>query len=189
MIKQPSHRQWVLAALEEFECRLVRFAARLLLGDEDAARDVVQHTFLRLCDQSRDEIGGRLAAWLFTVCRNRALDALRIRGREKPLTDETPTNGDGPICRRELEPAEIVQQRELGQIIQRLVRELPAAQREALDLWSEGFTYREIAEIIDKQEGHVRVLVHRGLKSLRGEPRIQGWLHADEPRRGKQTVT
>ena len=52
--------------------------AQRLLGNcnvgttSDESRDVVQFVFLRLCDQSPDQIGDRLAQWLYTVCRNRA---------------------------------------------------------------------------------------------------------------------
>src|SRR5215475_1393646 len=65
-------REWVLAALD----RKAGFA-------RDDARDVVQFVFLRLCDQSPDEIDDRLAQWLYTVCRNRALDVLKSNSREK----------------------------------------------------------------------------------------------------------
>ena len=37
------HRQWVLTALEQNEGGLVRYCARMLHGDYEAARDVVQH--------------------------------------------------------------------------------------------------------------------------------------------------
>src|SRR5205085_12417255 len=59
-------REWVLAALDKFEARLLRYAKRLL-ADADQARDVVQFVFLRLCDQSAEKIGDRLAQWLYTV--------------------------------------------------------------------------------------------------------------------------
>ena len=61
-------RAWVLAALEEFELRLLRYALRLL-GDESSARDAVQHAFLRLCGESPDEHTRPLAPWLFAVVR------------------------------------------------------------------------------------------------------------------------
>ena len=61
---------WVRGAVARFEGPLTLYAARLL-GDAEAARDVVQETFLRLCVQDRAAIEPRLAEWLFTVCRNR----------------------------------------------------------------------------------------------------------------------
>jgi DNA-directed RNA polymerase specialized sigma24 family protein len=58
---------------------------------------------------------------------------------------------------------------------------LPAAQREAIDLWCEGFTYRQIAEITGRQEGHIRVLAHRGLAALRRHPLVQQYLAEARP--------
>src|SRR6476620_10491135 len=75
-----ARRAFVLAALERHEAELVRYAQRFV-GDLHAARDVVQHAFLRLCDQDPEELRGREAAWLYRVCRNRALDWLRQAGR------------------------------------------------------------------------------------------------------------
>src|SRR5262249_56290987 len=75
--------QWVIEALNEFEQPLLRYA-KWLLGDLDAARDVVQETFLRLCREDRQRLEGRVAAWLFTVARNLAFDARKQSGRLLP---------------------------------------------------------------------------------------------------------
>src|SRR4029079_3549166 len=82
MERETTRRAWVLSALDEFEGKLLRYAQRLL-GNLDEARDVVQFVFLRLCDETPDNLDDRLAQWLHTVCRNRALDVLRAGGREK----------------------------------------------------------------------------------------------------------
>ena len=78
-----SRRQDVLAAVEAFESRLTRFALRLT-GDLDLARDAVQHTFVQLCDEP-PRSSSELAAWLFTVCRNKAFDHLRRGQRDESL--------------------------------------------------------------------------------------------------------
>ena len=49
-----------------------------------------------------------------------------------------------------------------------------------IELWCHGFAYRQIAEITGRQEGHVRVLAHRGLTKLRSHPLVRGLL-ADAP--------
>ena len=158
-------RGWVLSVVDEYEGRLTRFAARML-GDEESARDVVQHAFLRLCDQSPGELHDRVAPWLFTVCRNRAVDLLRARERTVSLDE-----GDGrERTSREQDPAAAVAQQELYARLSALVVGLPPGQREAIDLWTEGFTYREIAAITGRSEGSVRVLVHRALRALRRHP-------------------
>lgn len=181
-------RQWVLDALDQFEGRLVRYARRLL-GSEEEARDVVQFVFLRLCDQSPEGLGDRLAQWLYTVCRNRAMDVLRAgngvgravptNGEGSPAQGEAGFGGHSPLyelASREIDPADAAEQGELHVLLRTLVAELPASQREALDLWADGFRYRQIAAITDHDEGHVRVLVHRGLKALREHPRVRGLL-------------
>ena len=76
-------RQWVLEAVDQYEVRLLRFAARLL-GDEDAARDAVQQAFLQLCGQSAQRLRGRVGPWLFAVCRHYAIDVLRKRETASP---------------------------------------------------------------------------------------------------------
>jgi RNA polymerase sigma-70 factor (ECF subfamily) len=163
-------RRWVLGVLEEHEARLTRFAARLL-GDEETARDVVQHAFLRLCNQSSGELEGRVAQWLFTVCRNRAVDILRSRQRTASLGEMDA----GARVSNEPDPALVAERHDLYRRLNGLVAELPTNQREAVDLWTEGFTYREIAEITGHGEGNVRVLVHRALKTLRGHPLARQW--------------
>jgi RNA polymerase sigma-70 factor, ECF subfamily len=179
MSPTPDHRQSVLAALDQFEGRLLRYAQRLL-GNLDDARDVVQFVFLRLCDETPDEIGDRLAQWLYTVCRNRALDVLRASGREgvgwAPPTTESANGGQSPPYQppsREVDPADSAEQAELHDLLRVLVEELPQSQREAIDLWAEGFSYAEISRILACQEGNVRVLVHRGLKALREHPQVR----------------
>src|SRR5215813_7475985 len=72
--------EWIAEALARYEAPLLRFAARLL-RDGDRARDTVQETFLQLCEQDRATVEGHLAAWLFRVCRNRALDLRRKETR------------------------------------------------------------------------------------------------------------
>ena len=163
--KPKSHREWVLAALDQFERRLTRYAARLL-RDEELARDAVQHAFLRLCDKRPDELGDRLAPWLFTVCRNKALDMLRRNGR----TEATAQHFEDSALGRELDPADSAELSDIHVGLRRLIDELPEGQREAIDLWLEGFTYREVARITRRNEGSVRVVVHRVLVKLREHP-------------------
>ena len=143
----------------------MRFAARLL-GDEDAARDAVQQAFLRLCGQSAQRLHGRVGPWLFAVCRNYAIDVLRKR--EAAPSGNAVEAAD--CCDASPDPAVAAEQADLYRSINRLVDQLPLAQREALLLWSEGFSYQQIAETTGTSEGNVRVIVHRALRRLREHP-------------------
>ena len=169
--KHKNRREWVLAALEEYEGRLTSYAARLL-GDAELGRDAVQHTFLRLCDQSPHKLDGRLAPWLFTVCRNKSLDMIRSNGRaELPLHDDLAE----PIG-HEPDPAAVVEDSDIHEGLRRLIGQLPASQSEVIDLWLNGFAYRAIGEITERSEGAARVLLHRALAALREHPWTQNLL-------------
>lgn len=67
-----------------------RFSLRLTRGDQDAAEDLTQETFLRAHRfWERYERGTSVKSWLFTICRNRYLqekDLVRNQ-RERPAAD------------------------------------------------------------------------------------------------------
>lgn len=151
-----------MAAIDAFESRLTRYALRLL-GDLDLARDAVQHTFVQLCDEP-PRSSPELAAWLFTVCRNRAYDYLRRSQRAESL-DGHPAGEH--LASREVDPAEAALRGDLHAWVREQTMRLPVPQREVLALWSEGFSYREIAGITSRTEGSIRVLVYRALNALR----------------------
>ena len=67
----PDTSSFVQAAVARHQAPLLRYATRLLGGDTDRARDVVQDSFVRLMAQPPAEVDGHVAEWLFTVCRNR----------------------------------------------------------------------------------------------------------------------
>jgi len=154
---------WVREAVSRYEGPLTLYAARLL-GDADRARDVVQDTFLKLCRQDAAEIRDRLAEWLFTVCRNRALDVLRKEGRMTRLSDE-----HGSSCASEDPgPAAALETRESAARVLKELDGLPSNQLEVIRLkFQNGFSYREISRISGHSVSNVGFLIHTGLKTLR----------------------
>jgi RNA polymerase sigma-70 factor (ECF subfamily) len=172
---------WVLEAVDRYEAPLLRYARRLL-DDCDLAADAVQHAFLKLCEEPQERLEGRVAPWLFRVCRNRAVDQLRHAGRERSLLDAESSETDpaarpaGVLTGREADPAITVERADLARHVSTLLACLPPPQRETLDLWCEGLSHKQIAEITGRTEGHVRVLAHRGLTTLRAHPTVQALL-------------
>ncbi len=176
-----TQKEFVLNALDRFECPLTRYAARLFNGDNEGARDVVQHTFLRLSEQDPDEVTGKLAPWLYTVCRNRIFDVLR-KTSGAPIGSEMLDQLEG----RELDPAEWMETNDLMFLVGRLIDELPPSERETADLWSQGFTNSQMAQITGKTNVAIRVTLHRAIKQLRQHPAIAQWLVAGK--RGDMTL-
>ena len=154
---------WVRKLLAEYEQPLTQYAARLT-GNLEAARDVVQETFLRLCRLEPGSIDGRVAAWLYTVCRNRALDVRRKESRMKLLNDANLETSAGP----ERDPAQLAETRDgAGQVLQALTL-LPDNQQEVVRLrFQGGLSYKEIAEVTGLSISNVGYLIHTALKTIR----------------------
>jgi RNA polymerase sigma factor (sigma-70 family) len=155
---------WVSDAVVRFQGPLTLYASRLL-HDAESARDVVQETFLKLYASERSSIDGHLAEWLFTVCRNRALDVLRKEQRMSQLREEHVVRclSPGPA------PLEAAERQELGERVLELLETLPVNQREVIRLkFQNGFSYQEISRISGHSVSNVGYLIHAGIKTLRG---------------------
>lgn len=157
-------RELVELAQREHEGPLTGYAASLLGGDWERARDVVQDTFIKLYRQEPDAVSGKLKSWLYTVCRNRAIDVLR---KENPMRtsggEAFETLNDGRP-----DPSVVVEHRERHDEVMRFVDRLPENQREVIRLKFQGdLSYKEISEITDLSVSNVGFLIHTGIKRLR----------------------
>jgi RNA polymerase sigma factor (sigma-70 family) len=158
-----TREDFVTKALSEYESRLIGYATTFL-HDTERARDVVQDTFIRLYQQDIEKVKGGLKAWLFTVCRNRALDVIRKERRVVGLEDEQmarlPSGRRTPSERADL-------QERVGQVHEALNR-LSENQREVILLkFEQGLSYEEISEVTGLSSGNVGFLLHTGLKRVR----------------------
>ena len=153
----------VRAVLERYEKPLIAYAARIT-GDADAARDVVQETMLKFVTDGAPNDPRRVAAWLFAVCRNRAISVRRKEKRVQPLTLQiaaAQTTADPP-------PPAALEHRDESTRVLALVAELPERQQEAVRLrFHAGLSYREIAEVLATTTNNVGVLLHHALAKLR----------------------
>ncbi|QEL17096.1 RNA polymerase sigma factor [Limnoglobus roseus] len=155
-------RDWVVAAVRQYERPLLAYVRRLL-PDGERGRDVVQDAFLQLCQQPRAELESRLAPWLFAVCRRRAIDILRKDHRMIATLDpvaEPPARGP--------EPTQTAETNDTTRVVLGHLAALPTDQNEAVRLrFQNHFSYREIAEVMGLSESHVGVLLHQAMKALR----------------------
>lgn len=142
---------------------MVRYAARLL-GDPERAQDVVQDTFVRFMAQNRETIDGHAVEWLFTVCRNRALDVLRKEGRMRRFEEGQVERVVAPETR----PGRGLEEAETHETLLRLIDQLPANQQEVIRLkFQNGFSYQEISRITQHSIGNVGFLIHTAVARLR----------------------
>ncbi|MBA2301949.1 MAG: RNA polymerase sigma factor [Acidobacteria bacterium] len=138
---------------------LLRYLRRLT-GSRGDAEEILQDTFLKLHVQLAG--GGDLnnvRAWLFRVATNEARDlerARRIRARD---------DGAAPVATVIDFDARLVRQ----QVTRQALRRLPRRMRQVLLLWSEGFSYREMADITGIEPGYVGVLLQRARAGFKKE--------------------
>lgn len=150
------------ALVSRYEGPLLGYAERAL-GDAAAAQDAVQETFLRLIREARQiDHGEAIGTWLFRVCRNAGIDAVRKEGRMRALYEKAArTQAEGaprsdPVERREAQDA-----------LREELEKLPANQRNAVVLKvQQGKSYREISAITGLSESNVGYLIHHGLRNL-----------------------
>jgi RNA polymerase sigma-70 factor (ECF subfamily) len=160
-----SKRVWIVGAMQTHESGLLRYVVRMCGGDVERARDVVQEAFLRLWQADREAIEDHLAEWLFSVCRNLAVDLFRKESRMETLGSD-PLADDGRIARS---PSDEVEKRDSVNRAFEALETLPPDQREVLLLkFQSGLSYAEISRITGKSASNVGYLIHHGIKGIRG---------------------
>lgn len=163
----------IVSLMNRYERPLVRYA-QSIVGELDAARDVVQDTFIKYVRAAAGEASAGAAAgdesedarhvesWLFTVTRNGALDHLRKHSRiiPMPLPDDRRSEGASPD--------EELANRESAEWLLRLLDALTPNQREVIRLkFQNDLSYKEIADVTGLSATNVGFLLHVGLKKLR----------------------
>ncbi len=157
----PGKAEWIAEALTRYEAPLLRFATKLL-RDNERARDVVQETFLQLCLEDRAAVEGHLAAWLFRVSRNRALDLRRKDKRVDLIETETDAADSRP------DPSQLAEHREDTGNVMKILETLPENQQEAVYLrFQGGLSYQEIADVTGHSVTNVGFLLHAAVKKIR----------------------
>jgi RNA polymerase sigma-70 factor (ECF subfamily) len=176
-----------LAALYDRHADGVHSAAARLTDDRQVAEEVVQETFLALWNRAErfDPAIGSLAAWLYTIARNRTVDRLRAAGRRPRLiplraAGREDESEDATIERLAVSggvvggagaspgPESEFLRRETRTTVRRTLDALPELERTAILLaYRDGMTQSEIAERLGWPLGTVKTRTRRALLRLR----------------------
>lgn len=155
----------VNAVVEAHQSSLIRYA-NSILRDLERSKDVVQETFVKLCQQDVASIDDHLVPWLFRVTRNHALDALR---KEKRMSlYENPETAAGSREQQAASATHEQRKREtIGSVLE-LVGELPGKQRELVLLkFQQDLSYKEISEVTGMSVSNVGYVLHHAIKELK----------------------
>lgn len=189
--RRPEERAEFEAAAMPYLDALYNTALRLARNAEDA-EDLVQETFLKAYRAyAQFTPGTNLKAWLFKILKNTFINQYRKKQAAPPESDfsaieesfesEISAEAGGQIKNPEEEALE----RAFDENVQRALDALPADYRMAVLLADiEGFSYREVAEILEIPVGTVMSRLYRGRKLLEETmlryARSRGYLRADE---------
>jgi RNA polymerase sigma-70 factor, ECF subfamily len=147
----------------ELQPPLLRYLEMLAPG---AAEDLASETWIRVLASLGRFRGDERAfrAWLFTVARNRAIDRWRRAARRpaEPVPLEALAGRAAPD-----DPATAAMEAITSRAAIALIASLPADQAEVVLLRVvAGLDVAEVARVMGKRPGTVRVLAHRGLRRL-----------------------
>jgi RNA polymerase sigma-70 factor, ECF subfamily len=139
---------------------------RSQVRDAQLAEDLATETFLKLVRGCRRLEGGpfQIRSWLYRVAQRNVIDHLRARSRrpDEELTDLPPEE-----LTAEGDPAVTVEGWDTLDRIRRALEQLSPDQAEVLRLrLIAGLSAPEAAIVINKTEGAVRALQHRGVATL-----------------------
>lgn len=156
-----------------------------LVGDLDEADDLAQEAFIKAFRALRRFRGqSRFSTWLHRIAVNCCLDYLQSKHRRNFVSlDDYRENWHAPrIWMGRAKNADVrVERRELQEILERALGELPEAYRVTFVLREiEGLTYEEIAESLGCSIGTVKSRLFRGRAKLREILQVQyeNWIEA-----------
>ncbi|MBI9083980.1 MAG: RNA polymerase sigma factor [Desulfobacterales bacterium] len=143
----------------------VRAFIRSIVQQDWIAEDLTQETFIRafrhlpaLKDQTRAK------PWLFRIARNLCVDYFR-QGKSGVEKDASPL--DDALIPSASSQERLLEQQEMTTCVQNHFQLLPETLRTVIWLFdAEGFTHREIAEILGIDVPNVKVRLHRARKKM-----------------------
>jgi RNA polymerase sigma-70 factor (ECF subfamily) len=151
---------------------LYNFAFHLTY-DEDDANDLVQETYMKAYRFANSYVEGTNAkAWLFKILKNAFINEYRKKSKQPNKVDyeEIVSYHDQEDVQLigTLDLREEIFQDMLGDEVTKAINTLPVDFRTVILLCDiEGFTYEEIAKIIDIPIGTVRSRLHRARQMLK----------------------
>ena len=163
-----------VAAIYDEHHQTVRAFSRRLVGDEQAAEDLVHDVFVSLPDTLRRYAGrSSLRTFLIGVAVNHARHHVRAASRRRAAVRRLSLVSTAAPPE---DPEVAATRRELAEALTRALDALPLRQRVVFVLCEvEERTSAEVARIIDAPEGTVRSRLHHAKRKLRAALAREGY--------------
>ncbi|MGI6663923.1 MAG: sigma-70 family RNA polymerase sigma factor [Christensenellaceae bacterium] len=155
--------------MQNYQGKIFALALRMTRNPEDAY-DVAQESMIKIYRAIKKFKGkSAFGTWVYAITRNAALDYLRKRSRKTSHEQELPEYADLQLATEESSlPEAQAEQRETRDYLLKLIDELPEVQKRAIILREiDGYSYEEIAEILQISLGTVKSRLFRAREALR----------------------
>jgi len=155
--------------VEQYQ-RLVFNVALRMMGNVEAAEDASQDAFLSAYKAMGNFRGGSFKAWILRITTNSCRDKMRVARRARVISLDTMLlePESDPEASDIESPEDYALRRELGKFIDEGLTHLPEDQRLAIILCDiQGFSYEEVAQVMDSSLGTVKSRLNRGRTRLR----------------------
>jgi RNA polymerase sigma-70 factor, ECF subfamily len=155
------------AALYDRHARVAYSLAYRMMGERQAAEDLVQEAFLKVWRATGSYRGEKatVRTWILSILNNRGIDEIRSTASRRRTQDrvETQTSTAQPS-----EAFGEAWRNSQGEQVREALGGLPPEQVKVLELaYFSGYTHMEIAELLDLPLGTVKSRMRLGLKKLR----------------------
>jgi RNA polymerase sigma-70 factor (ECF subfamily) len=149
--------------VERYKAMMYSIAYRML-GDQDAANDMAQESFISAYTGLRNfQYGSKFSTWLYQILMNKCRDYLRS-GKNKVSVDDIAELRTDPGDT----PEQSAQAHQLRDAVQKALDGLPPDYREVIVLKHiEELDYDEISKILGASVTALKVRAHRGREMLR----------------------
>lgn len=167
-VRKSRSMQWSEAEFEalflEYYSRIVGVLLRLL-GERTRAEELANDVFWKLYrTPAVGEVDGRVGGWLYRTATNLGIDALRAAARRRKYEDAAARTQEEAAAASPLDDMVRAEQR-------RRVREVLAvirpAQAQVLILRASGFSYKELADVLELKPGGIGTMLSRAQAEFR----------------------
>lgn len=145
-----------------------------MTGSYDDANELAQEAFIRAYKSINKFKGDSLfSTWIYRITTNVCLDELRKRKNQKVISINEDIKYNDEELKPQIKdespgPEKIYERKEFKSLVKECIESLPPDYKTVIVLRDiEGFSYEEIAKIINCPEGTVKSRINRARKALR----------------------
>ncbi len=154
--------------IDRYRNQVFNFVYRIL-GSRDEAEDILQDAFMKVYQHlPRYKKQSKFSSYLFTIAHNLSMNRVNYRKRSQMKLD-TLAQSDREMSVTDRTPDAQLRENEIAIVVHRAIEKLPPKYRAALVLSEfEGFSYKQISDVLNCSVGTVKSRIFRARDLLRG---------------------